>query len=72
MRELYNAGFQGSRTEFTAYRLLYLVYTEEHLDLIRLLQELTPELRKHEYIKHAISVYSAIAVKNYYKVFKYG
>ncbi len=40
LKELYADGIEGRVAEFTAYRILYLVFTNSFIDLTRFLQEL--------------------------------
>jgi len=69
LKQLYKLGFKGHEIEFTAYRLLYYLHTLNPKDINTLISELSPEQKKHEFIKHALEVRSAVANGNYHKLF---
>ncbi|KAF2877410.1 SAC3/GANP/Nin1/mts3/eIF-3 p25 family-domain-containing protein [Massariosphaeria phaeospora] len=70
LKELYEQNLGGNPVEFTAYRILYFVYTCNKTDMNDLLAELTPTDKSQEWIKHALAVRSALTLGNYHKFFK--
>ncbi|XP_052268279.1 leukocyte receptor cluster member 8 homolog [Dreissena polymorpha] len=69
LKNLYGEGLQGNRLEFTAYRILYYIYTSNLGDLNSALTDLTPKDRQDECIKHALDVRSAWALSNHHRFF---
>lgn len=69
LKLLYKEGLPGHRKEFTAYRILYYIYTSNLGDLNSALTDLTKEDRQDVCIKHALKVRSAWALSNYHKFF---
>lgn len=55
--------------EFTAYRILYYIYTKNSLDLTTIFQCLSKEERVNTYIKHALDTRSAWSTGNLHKFF---
>ncbi|KAF2242900.1 hypothetical protein BU26DRAFT_570328 [Trematosphaeria pertusa] len=70
LKALYSQKLGGNPAEFTAYRILYFVYTCNKTDMNDLLAELTPADKTHPWIKHALNVRSALALGNYHKFFR--
>jgi SAC3 family protein LENG8/THP3 len=66
---LYNEGLNGERDEFIAYRILYLVFTNENLELTKLLINLTLEMREMKAVKHSLRVVSSYSNFNFYQIF---
>lgn len=67
---LYLEGHKGSCNEFTAYRILYYIYTSSTSDLVTLKASLSQEMRGDAVIKHALDIQAAFAVKNFHRFFK--
>uniref|UniRef100_A0A7M5U9W3 SAC3/GANP/THP3 conserved domain-containing protein n=1 Tax=Clytia hemisphaerica TaxID=252671 RepID=A0A7M5U9W3_9CNID len=71
LRRLYSKGINGQVAEFTAYSILYYIYTKSTLDLNSCLASLTKDLKKDALVQHALSVRSALALDNYRSFFKF-
>ena len=61
LMELYESGIDGNVMEFSAYRLLYFIYSDNFADFGRLMHSLGAEKRKHPFIAHAIQVMSLLS-----------
>ncbi|KAJ4291813.1 hypothetical protein N0V90_009708 [Kalmusia sp. IMI 367209] len=70
LKALYSQNLGGNPDEFTAYRILYFVYTCNKTDMNDLLAELTPADKIQPWIKHALDVRSSLALGNYHKFFR--
>ncbi|KAF2684524.1 hypothetical protein K458DRAFT_33005 [Lentithecium fluviatile CBS 122367] len=70
LKALYSQKLGGNPAEFTAYRILYFVYTCNKTDMNDLLAELTAADKTLPWIKHALDVRSSLALGNYHKFFK--
>lgn len=70
LKALYAQNLGGRPAEFTAYRILYFVYTCNKTGLNDMLSELTPADKCQEFIKHALDVRSSLALGNYHKFFR--
>jgi len=69
LKMLYNDIGGQNKAEFTAYRILYYMYTKENLDLNSVLSELTKEDREDECLQHAAKLRTAWSLSNYHKFF---
>ncbi|KNC85091.1 hypothetical protein SARC_02718 [Sphaeroforma arctica JP610] len=65
-----NKGCRRNECEFIAYRILYYVNTESDADLIALRKSLTPRQKQNPAIEHALAVFQAVSMTNYYQIFK--
>lgn len=70
LRSLYKQKLGGHPSEFTAYRVLYLIYTCNRADMSDVLSDLTAADKKEPAVQHALEVRSALALGNYHKFFK--
>jgi hypothetical protein len=70
MRLGQNGGSGGEEDEFLAYRILYLIYTRNRVDMNNMLAELTPADKKGSFVQLALQVRKALASGNYHKFFR--
>lgn len=70
LRALYKMGLSGRRDEFTAYRILYFIYTCNRTDMNDVLADLTTAEKRMESVSHALQVRAALASGNYIKFFR--
>jgi hypothetical protein len=68
LRALYALRLGGHPVEFLAYRILYLVHTQNRIGLNDILVELTPQEKKQPAIQHALAVRSALALGDSHKL----
>ncbi|MEQ2301857.1 Leukocyte receptor cluster (LRC) member 8 [Ameca splendens] len=70
LKALYKDNPSENIGEFTAYRLLYYIFTKNSGDQITELVYLTPALRADECVAHALALRAAWALGNYRRFFK--
>ncbi|KAK6187832.1 hypothetical protein SNE40_005769 [Patella caerulea] len=70
LKLLYQEGIQGNKVEFTAYRILYYIFTSNSLDMTTALSLLSASDHEDKCIKHALKVRSSWACNNYHNFFK--
>ncbi|XP_010669752.2 SAC3 family protein A isoform X2 [Beta vulgaris subsp. vulgaris] len=71
LKSLYGEGIAGCRMEFSAYNLLSVsLLSNNRRDLLSLMSRLSDEAKKHEAVKHALSVRSAVTSGNYVLFFR--
>ena len=70
LRGLYNDSLPGCKEEFTAYRILYSMFTKSTADLANVLLGLPVEMRKHPAVAHALQMQKAWALGNYHRFFR--
>jgi len=69
LKMLYHDIGGSNKSEFTAYRILYYIYTLEMTDLTAALAGLSKEEKQDECISHVIKLRQAWAEKNYVRFF---
>ncbi|KAI9305348.1 SAC3/GANP/Nin1/mts3/eIF-3 p25 family-domain-containing protein [Cunninghamella echinulata] len=70
LKYLYALNIKGNMEEFTAYRLLYFIFSQNQSDINSLLGEIRKSDYQEGFVEHALNVRSAIATKNYHRFFK--
>ncbi|XP_054903452.1 leukocyte receptor cluster member 8 homolog [Poeciliopsis prolifica] len=70
LKALYKDNPSENIGEFTAYRLLYYMFTKNSGDQITELVYLTPALRADECVAHSLALRAAWALGNYHRFFK--
>lgn len=64
-----NGSSGGKRDEFTAYHILYLIYTRNRTDMNNMLADLTTADKKGTFVQLALKVRAALASGNYHRFF---
>lgn len=70
LRTLYAYGLPGSQMEFLAYRILYLLHTQNRREVNALMSELTSAHKASPAVAHALDVRLTLATGNYHRFFK--
>jgi len=70
LKSLYTEGYNGHPDEFTAYKIIYDIYTDNYLDMSNCLVSLSAELKKSNAVKHALALRSAWVLCNYHYFFQ--
>jgi len=70
LKLLYAEGMKGSEDEFTAYRILYYIFTKNTMDMTSALANLSAKQHHNETIKNALQIRSAWSLNNYKKFYK--
>ena len=73
--ELYKAGLKGCEDEFTAYRILYLIYTNEKYregaaELNAMLPKISHDTFNSVPVQHAMKVHESVSLNVYNRFFK--
>ncbi|KAJ3024936.1 UNVERIFIED_CONTAM: hypothetical protein HDU68_007634 [Siphonaria sp. JEL0065] len=70
LKELYRHRIQGCKDEFLGYRILYMVFTMNRTEQVRILSDLTPEETAAPSVQHALGVRMAVSTGDYHTLFK--
>ncbi|KAI8817556.1 SAC3/GANP/Nin1/mts3/eIF-3 p25 family-domain-containing protein [Fimicolochytrium jonesii] len=60
----------GAIDEFTGYRVLYLVHTDNRTELIKLISDLTAAQKEDTATQHALNVRTSVATGDYHRLFR--
>ncbi|KAL7328853.1 hypothetical protein PS15p_207060 [Mucor circinelloides] len=69
LKGLYTKGIKGNVMEFTAYRILYFLHTQNWADVNSTMADLTLEQKQNPFVQHALNVRSSLATANYHRFF---
>ncbi|KAG2457674.1 LENG8 protein, partial [Polypterus senegalus] len=69
LKALYGESLSGNVGEFTAYRILYYIFTKNSGDITTELAYLTREMKTDPCVSHALALRTAWALGNYHKFF---
>ncbi|XP_068785316.1 leukocyte receptor cluster member 8 [Struthio camelus] len=70
LKSLYAENLPGNVGEFTAYRILYYMFTKNSGDITTELAYLTKELKTDPCVAHALALRAAWALSNYHRFFR--
>ncbi|KAL1302006.1 hypothetical protein AAFC00_002458 [Neodothiora populina] len=70
LRALHKQKLGGCPGEFTAYRILYFIYTCNRTGMNDVLADLTAQDKENAAVKHALQTRTALATGNYHKFFR--
>ncbi|XP_053512711.1 leukocyte receptor cluster member 8 isoform X2 [Artibeus jamaicensis] len=70
LKSLYTENLPGNVGEFTAYRILYYIFTKNSGDITTELAYLTRELKTDPCVAHALALRAAWALGNYHRFFR--
>ncbi|XP_012630938.2 leukocyte receptor cluster member 8 isoform X2 [Microcebus murinus] len=70
LKSLYAENLPGNVGEFTAYRILYFIFTKNSGDITTELAYLTRELKADPCVAHALALRAAWALGNYHRFFR--
>nr|KAF6410294.1 leukocyte receptor cluster member 8 [Rousettus aegyptiacus] len=70
LKSLYAENLAGNVGEFTAYRILYYIFTKNSGDITTELAYLTRELKTDPCVAHALALRAAWALGNYHRFFR--
>ncbi|KAM8787488.1 leukocyte receptor cluster member 8 isoform 1-T3 [Rhynchonycteris naso] len=70
LKSLYAESLPGNVGEFTAYRILYYIFTKNSGDITTELAYLTRELKTDPSVAHALALRAAWALGNYHRFFR--
>lgn len=70
LKQLYAQEIDGQHKEFLAYRILYLVHTQNRTEISHLLETMNEESRQSPAVRHALRVNEAMACGDYHRLFR--
>lgn len=70
LKRLHKQNLSGHPAEFTAYRILYFIYTRNRTQMNHVLADLTDSEKTESAIVHALSVRSTLALGNFHRFFR--
>uniref|UniRef100_UPI00398E930E leukocyte receptor cluster member 8 homolog n=1 Tax=Pristiophorus japonicus TaxID=55135 RepID=UPI00398E930E len=70
LKSLYGESLPGNVGEFTAYRILYYIFTQNSGDITTELAFLSRELKEEPCVAHALALRAAWALSNYHRFFR--
>lgn len=74
LKQLYSQNIKGNTREFLAYRILYLLHTQNRLEISHLIDMMIndddSELQNDPSVNHALKVNSAMACGDYHRLFQ--
>ncbi|XP_029441092.1 leukocyte receptor cluster member 8 isoform X2 [Rhinatrema bivittatum] len=70
LKSLYTENLAGNVGEFTAYRILYYIFTKNSGDITTELAYLTKELKADPCVAHSLALRNAWALSNYHRFFQ--
>ncbi|KAH8552261.1 SAC3/GANP/Nin1/mts3/eIF-3 p25 family-domain-containing protein [Umbelopsis sp. PMI_123] len=69
LRDLYSKGIAGNTMEFLAYRILYMLHTQNRSALNAIMAEIKGTQANDKAVQHALQVRSSLATSNYHRFF---
>lgn len=69
LKQLYSKGIAGNSMEFLAYRILYMLHTQNRSAINAIMAEINETQAKDTAVHHALQVRSSIATSNYHRFF---
>ncbi|CAO3664538.1 unnamed protein product [Umbelopsis ramanniana] len=69
LKDLYSKGIAGETMEFLAYRILYMLHTQNRSALNAIMAEIKGTQANDKAVQHALQVRSSLATSNYHRFF---
>lgn len=68
---MYEQNIPGNEEEFLAYRILYMLFSQNQSDINAMLEEMCDNMNNHaDCVQHALMIRSSLAKGNYHKFFQ--